>query len=308
MEVGRFYQGHIYSGFLDRRRVIAKSVKDEVDKCQTANLFNSEHQGCHDPQFYRNLRKEGKGKVPASVLRHFELCPSKRIYSDLTALDFYQLFFDYSLFLNLRAKIMGTEDIFPKIEAVCPQVVVYENSGKSLDNFVKSDLISRYRISYEAIKLAHSMSSTVNGFILYMTDTSLDNFVWTNDGRVILIDLDDIHVVDVAEIDASLSSKVYTHKHENCFGDCVSYAPSKLCKYPWGDMNYYLICKNVVNKLLLSDADEDLLDILEKCVSDGFEKRREEHAMQLKEALLYRLTHTGIPMQLNFVTFEVGDY
>ena len=66
-------------------------------------------------------------------------------------------------------------------------------------------------------------------------------------------------------------------------------------------MNYYLVCKFVINKLILYDADEDILEILERCVADGVARNREKHVTDLKQALLIRLTHTGIPIEANFV-------
>ena len=66
-------------------------------------------------------------------------------------------------------------------------------------------------------------------------------------------------------------------------------------------MNYYLVCKLVINKLILYDADEDILEILEHCVADGVGRNREKHVKDLKQALLTRLTHTGIPIEANFI-------
>ena len=307
MDVHRISYGHVYFGTLSGHEVVAKAIKHEQDKCDEIVSYFKEY-NCHDRMLYRQL--EGSNnfrKLDSKLLKKFNLCSSTRLYNKLSSSEFYSLFFDYSLFLNSKSKILGCDEIFPKIVASCPQVAVFKNMGKPLRSFLKSGLLSRYRICYEALKFAEVFSKTKEGFILYMTDTGLDNLVWTSDGKVIPVDLDDIVVVDTHEV--QLPDEFYNHEHEDCPGDCVKYVPQTLCKYGGGDMNYYLMCKYVVNKLIFYDADEDLLDILAKCVSEGIGRKRELHVKELKAALLYRLSHTGIPIELNFMTSEIrGGY
>ena len=301
----RVSHGHVFFGTFRNQPAVAKTVKNRDEKCALlAKWIGGEHK-CEDKRAYQELERTYKKGLELKFLETFGLCPSRRLHRQMSPNDFYTLVFDYSLFLSLRSSIFDLMNIFPGIISVCPQISVVQNMGKPLESFEKSSLVSRYRISFEALKLAETLSDTKSGFILYMTDTALDNLVWTSDGRVVPVDLDDIHVVDIREVKEP--DGYYIHKHEACSNDCVRYAPSELCKYGSGDLNYYLMCKHVVNKLIFYDADEDLLDVLEKCVSDGKERKREQHVKKLKNELFYRLSHTGIPVELNFVTSEIKN-
>ena len=305
VNVTQISRGHIYFGNFNSLEVVAKIPKSLASACEKITKIASEYNmKCNDVNLFKKMAVNYDNEIRAKILETTLLCPANRIYEDLSAMEIYTLLHDFSTFLSLKSHILGIESFIPKIIARCPQVVLYKNSGKDLRTFLGSSLISRYRVSYEALILAEKMSMTDSHFIFYMTDANLDNLVWTSDGRVIPVDLDDVYIVESSSQAAVKgdTSKYYTHMHENCPNDCVKFFPKGLCKYTTGgDMNYYLICKFVVNKLILYDADEDLLEILERCVADGVGRNRERHVKDLKEALLTRLTHTGISIESNFV-------
>ena len=153
---------------------------------------------CDDTSIITKLADTYSIQTRDKILGALLQCPAGKVYDGLSAIEIFTLMNDFSAFLTSKAHIIGIESLIPKVLARCPQVVLYKNSGKDLRTFLKSSLISRYRISYEALVLAEKMSMTDNGYILYMTDTSLDNLVWTADGRVVPVDLDDIYVVEAS--------------------------------------------------------------------------------------------------------------
>ena len=69
-------------------------------------------------------------------------------------------------------------------------------------------------IAYQLMKIAERLTDNDIGFALYLTDVSYDNFAINDDGKVIVIDLENIIVVDKARIKRGRKLFVTDHDGE----------------------------------------------------------------------------------------------
>ncbi|GFS18393.1 deleted in autism protein 1 homolog [Elysia marginata] len=174
---------------------------------------------------------------------------------------------------------------FPEYLGSCGRGIVVENAGQPLSQFVGSSFHIRAGIAYELMKIAEKLT-TKSDFALYLTDVNYDNFAVDYSGKVTVVDLENIIVVDKLGIEAR-KPEGYDEPHEAIFDDCegkncLLFQSDKLCNRLNSDHNYNAICRNLLSTyavepgmpegFLHSMPDEaqdywDLGNLLEECAN-----------------------------------------
>ncbi len=78
-------------------------------------------------------------------------------------------------------------------------------------------MVVQIDLAYQLLLIADTLTETRLGFAFYLTDVSFDNFAVNRDGKVIIVDLEDILVVDKAKI----------RRGEKGSGACQKYAEAE---------------------------------------------------------------------------------
>ncbi|KAK3763954.1 hypothetical protein RRG08_050599 [Elysia crispata] len=139
---------------------------------------------------------------------------------------------------------------FPEYLGSCGRGIVVENAGQPLSQFVDSSFQIRAGIAYELMKIADTLT-TKSDFALYITDANFDNFAVDKSGKVTVIDLENIIVVDKLAIEAR-KPKGFDEPHEAIFSDCdgkncLLFEADELCNHVNTDHNYNAICRNLLS-------------------------------------------------------------
>ncbi|CAG5118325.1 unnamed protein product [Candidula unifasciata] len=192
---------------------------------------------------------------------------------------------------------------FPEYLGSCGRAVVVENAGRLLADFVDTSFHIRAGIAYELLKIAEKLT-TKSDFVLYLTDVSYENFAVDSSGKVTVIDLENIIVVDKLAIQAR-KPKDWNEPHEGMFSECggkncLHIENDNLCTHLNSDHNYNAICRNLLSKYAVEDrmpqgflhdmpveAEDywDLGNLLEECARP----RQKEGRWKAKDKLLVAL-------------------
>ncbi|KAI8486368.1 hypothetical protein Bbelb_358670 [Branchiostoma belcheri] len=90
-----------------------------------------------------------------------------------------------------------TTSLHPNEESrACVRVIVAEHAGKTLDTFMDSPWGVRAEIAVQLLQLVNTLRGKDPDWVLFLTDVSFQNFAVDSRGRVRLIDLDDVMVID----------------------------------------------------------------------------------------------------------------
>lgn len=130
---------------------------------------------------------------------------------------------------------------FPEFLGSCGRVVLVEDCGQPLSEFLDSDFKTRVDLALQVLKIATVMTDQDKDLALYLTDWSLSNFAVDSKGKVTLIDLENIVVVNktqVVSVGAPGSSVVHTSS-----GGEDGYALEDLCSHVKSDNNIYGACQ-----------------------------------------------------------------
>ena len=68
--------------------------------------------------------------------------------------------------------------------------------GKDTNNIISLQI----DYSYQLMLIADQLTNTELGYSFYITDVTYDNFAVNKDGKVLIVDLEDILIVDRAKI------------------------------------------------------------------------------------------------------------
>ncbi|XP_038049996.1 divergent protein kinase domain 2A-like [Patiria miniata] len=142
---------------------------------------------------------------------------------------------------------------FPQYYGACGRLIVEEYVGKTLGSYFHSDWSTRLDLAYQVMKIAEQLTNNDLEYALYMTDVSFDNFAVNKDGRVLVIDAENIIVVDKRKIktDAKPSwNERHQSFHDECKSHpgCLSFSSELLCKRHSSDHNYYATCHGLLAK------------------------------------------------------------
>lgn len=196
---------------------------------------------------------------------------------------------------------------FPKYHGACGRYIAVSHEGEPLHNFFSETFQKRADIAYQIMKIAEKLNNEGNQFVLYWTDLSLENLVVDSSGKVTVIDLEDIIVVDREAIARTKPRKDWDELHQSSFDDCngrncLTFSPDDLCTHANSDHNYFAACRNILSEYanepslglmggLLHDMpnyakdDWDLQHLLHECVHGSTPGSRIKIKTQLTEAL-----------------------
>ncbi|GFO46082.1 deleted in autism protein 1 homolog [Plakobranchus ocellatus] len=168
--------------------------------------------------------------------------------SDKVQVFYMSLVNQESLLLQTFPKSEGWP--FPEYLGSCGRGIVVENAGRPLSQFVDSSFLIRAGIAYELMKIADTLT-TKSDFALYLTDVNYENFAVDHSGKVTVIDLENIIVVDKLSIQARKPTG-FDQPYEAIFSDCegtncLLFQSEELCKHLNSDHNYNAICRNLLS-------------------------------------------------------------
>ncbi|XP_005106013.1 divergent protein kinase domain 2A [Aplysia californica] len=205
---------------------------------------------------------------------------------------------------------------FPEYIGACGRVVVEEHAGKTLSEFFNAPFPVRAALAYQLMQIAETLS-TKSDFALYLTDVSFENFAVDSSGKVTVIDLENIIVVDTLAIKAR-KPRGWDEPHEAMFSECegkncLMFSTQDLCSRVKSDHNYNAICRNLLSHYanenglvggLLHDmpvsANDfwDLGNLLEECArptdKEGRWRAKEKMMVALEDLKETRGSHTKI--------------
>ncbi|XP_060572616.1 divergent protein kinase domain 2A-like [Ruditapes philippinarum] len=252
-------------------------------------------------------------------------CPSTRLVSELFS-KYKERSSDDEMMVRDRVKIWSTAVInqeplllqmfpvadgwpFPEYFGACGRYVAVGNGGKPLSEFYNANWSARADIAYKLVKIADVLTNNKADFALYLTDVTDDNFAVNDDGKVTLIDLEDVLVVDKLAV-KSAKLPGWQDVHESVFVDCPgksfkschSFSEVNLCSHMTSDHNYYAICRYILTRHynnkgqslkngLLHDIPQnvneewDLEYLLNECVSPKRQRGRIQVVHKILEAL-----------------------
>lgn len=193
---------------------------------------------------------------------------------------------------------------FPTYYGACGRHIVVSYEGEPIQNYFKASFQKRADLAYQIMKIADRLNNEGGQYALYWTDLNYENLVVDVVGKVTVIDLEDIIVVDREAIARTRPSKTWYELHETPFQDCngrncLSFSPDDLCSHVNSDHNYYAACRNILSDYaneptlglmggLLHDMpnyakdDWDLENLLHDCVHGPTPGRR----MKVKNTLI----------------------
>ncbi|CAC5415167.1 unnamed protein product [Mytilus coruscus] len=196
---------------------------------------------------------------------------------------------------------------FPKYYGVCGRYIAVSHAGEPLHNFFSEPFHKRADIAYQIMKIADKLKNEGNQFVFYWTDLSLENLVVDSAGKVTVVDLEDIIVVDRDAIARAKPRKDWYEVHQSSFvhcyrRNCFRFSRDDLCTHVNSDHNYYAACRIIISEYvneqslglmrgLLHDMpnyandDWDLQHLLHECVHGSTPESRMKVKTQLTQAL-----------------------
>ncbi|XP_068217635.1 divergent protein kinase domain 2A-like [Palaemon carinicauda] len=248
-----------YAKFGEELVVLKKLAHDselkEIDEkfCKASKL----PQNCNVSQAIKMIMTRAGNDI-TQVIRHnkelFEESDAVKCKHDRNIFKMYEAFFRTDsgpyhihhfltmLAVNMEPLLIMThyQQWFPRIIGTCGRMIIEEYVGPTLTQLGGSSWIRRVDYARQLLEMARELSE--GEFHLYMTDVSLDNFAVDANGKVKMIDAEDLVIVD------STLDNLDTSEHVNDgFGcrDCLSYSFEDLCSHKYSDHNYFAVCKGV---------------------------------------------------------------
>ncbi|XP_013384861.1 deleted in autism protein 1 homolog [Lingula anatina] len=131
-------------------------------------------------------------------------------------------------------------------------MVVEQYVGKSLGDYYLSPWRTRVGLAYQLFQIADLLTNNKGNWSLYWTDVSYDNIAVDPDGRVVVVDLENIIVVDKLKIIQDRPPEwdtVLTSTFDECIPNhnCLSFSPDNLCTRLVADHNYYAVCRGILS-------------------------------------------------------------
>ncbi|KAK3095420.1 hypothetical protein FSP39_014457, partial [Pinctada imbricata] len=195
---------------------------------------------------------------------------------------------------------------FPKYYGACGRFIVVENGGDSMEKYYNAPFHVRADLAYQVMKIAERLTNTGGNFVLYWTDVSYENLVVDSAGKVMVVDVENVIVVDRLAVH-KVKPSGYDDLHESNFDDCggrncLSFSTENLCSHLNSDHNYFAACRNLLSKYaneadigmpdgLLHDMpnyakdDWDLEHLLNECVHPSGGEGRLKAKNKLLQAL-----------------------
>ena len=102
---------------------------------------------------------------------------------------------------------------FPKFYGTCGRVIVVEDAGPTLDAYLDKSWGTRVHLALSVLQLARQLTLNTDGWALYLTDPSMENFAVDKDLDVKVVDLEHVIVVDLWSLPVQHSSGTQLQFH-----------------------------------------------------------------------------------------------
>ncbi|XP_046333377.2 divergent protein kinase domain 2A-like [Haliotis rufescens] len=147
---------------------------------------------------------------------------------------------------------------FPEYYGACGRFMMVEDTGRPLGDFFHASFEKRADIAYQIMKIADKMTINEEQFALYWTDLTYENLSVDAAGKVKVIDLENIIVVDLMAIAATKPKgwdEFLESPFDECGGkNCLGFSTAKLCSHVNSDHNYYAACRNILSQYANEDG------------------------------------------------------
>uniref|UniRef100_T1IVG5 FAM69 protein-kinase domain-containing protein n=1 Tax=Strigamia maritima TaxID=126957 RepID=T1IVG5_STRMM len=249
---------NVYWGKLNNATIVLKKLAHDSELkyfdqilCEEAKKYEYNSKKCYPSSAARILTSHVRID-DLSTLKNFDKTDLLRCSSSLVLgrlRDKFQensdVYFFTLLLLNPEPIILQTFTSengwpFPRYLGACGRVIAEEYVGPSLSSFQNAPLQMRMNLALQVTHIAQSLTNTSVGLHLYMTDVSFHNFAVTTNGRVILVDTENIIIVDH---EAITNNDFYQSDYD---GNHLTFSVYDLCSHKIADHNFYVVCQGLL--------------------------------------------------------------
>ncbi|XP_037075874.1 divergent protein kinase domain 2A-like [Pollicipes pollicipes] len=195
--------------------------------------------------------------VSARFEREQLTCPSRRFlkflydaFSGQSELRFYH--FATMLLVNaeplmLQAFPQSHGWPFPRYLGACGRLVLEQYIGPTLARYHGASWRQRVELALQLLEIAEMLTSNDYDFNLYLTDVTAENLAVDSEGRVFIVDVEDVVVVDRQQLMRDQPPGWNrTHVAPILCADCMGYEADELCGHLVSDHNYFAMCKGLL--------------------------------------------------------------
>ena len=129
---------------------------------------------------------------------------------------------------------------FPNYYGSCGRVIIESYHGKTLNNFIEHDFLTRAKISKLLLEALKTLTTNEHNVSLYLLDLGYENVSYDEPSdKIYFIDVEDVLIVDKL---AARNETSYVMPFDDCSGettDCLKYQAEELCQFRDVDINFY---------------------------------------------------------------------
>lgn len=170
----------------------------------------------------------------------------------------------------------------PEYLGACGRIVAVADAGARLGTMDNEPWIQRASYAVQLLRAAQLLTDGHDTYRIYLTDVSPDNIAVDKQGKLSIIDLENIIL--------ALKSEGYSRVHHstNFIPNGYAYSEGQICSHSLSDHNYYSICKLILSRRapwpmvrggLLHSAPqtvgEQLFELIDECVEPKHSNRFE---------------------------------
>jgi len=137
---------------------------------------------------------------------------------------------------------------FPQYFGACGRLAVFEYVGPTIADYHSAPWSTRVGLAHKLMLIARKLTFNSLGLGIYPTDWSADNIAVDDDGRVVIVDAENVIVVNqtyVKTLAAPGWDVVHTADGFVC-PDCFSFSVEDLCSHAQVDHNYHGVCQGLL--------------------------------------------------------------
>ena len=188
-----------------------------------------------------------------------------------------------SILLQLFPKAHGWP--FLQYHGACGRVLVKEHGKHNLMYYVNESKDMRVWLAAQLLQIAFLLSDNNKNWAIYLPELRLDNFVLSDDGEVLAININNAIVVDAMNF---ASQPIHSKDEDPPLGDDIEFNATALCTGLHRDHNFIYMCR-AVGRLLRSMATSSgnpISDHVRDCMFYRSETTRIDAARRLYDYLI----------------------
>ena len=187
---------------------------------------------------------------------------------------------------------------FPRYYGACGRVIIAENAGKPLTDYLNKIWEFRVWLSVQLLQIAFLLTSNNKGWTIYLTDMDPENFALSENGQVFAIDVEHAVVIDTQEmkevenLEQNFKFEDPVCDHDNV--NCATHSTEAMCQGLEKDHNFMYICKTMLGfshhgRLLHNPPlkEKDIIEsLLRDCIYYNSARPRRQAAKELYQYLV----------------------